>query len=141
MKNFFTGLLVLLGLVSPRVMADVSKFTTTPTGLKYLDEKVGAGTEAVSGKAVSVHYTGWLDDKGQKGAKFDSSLDRGTPFQFNLGGGMVIRGWDEGVAGMKVGGKRTLIIPSNLGYGERGAGKVIPPGATLIFDVELLEVK
>lgn len=141
MKKFFSGLMILLGLASPAAMADAAQFTTTTTGLKYHDEKVGAGTEAVSGKAVSVHYTGWLDDKGQKGTKFDSSLDRGQPFQFNLGGGMVIRGWDEGVSGMKVGGKRTLVIPANLGYGERGAGKVIPPNATLIFDVELLEVK
>ncbi|HBF12902.1 MAG TPA: peptidylprolyl isomerase [Deltaproteobacteria bacterium] len=114
---------------------------TTPTGLKYDDVKPGTGTEALKGKTVSVHYTGWLDANGQKGTKFDSSVDRGQPFQFFLGGGQVIAGWDEGVAGMKVGGKRTLIIPANLGYGARGAGSVIPPNATLIFEVELLDVK
>lgn len=141
MKKLLSALLIFLGLASPIAMADASQFTTTPSGLKYHDEKLGTGTEAVSGKAVSVHYTGWLDDKGQKGKKFDSSLDRGQPFQFGLGGGMVIKGWDEGVAGMKIGGKRTLIIPADLGYGARGAGAVIPPNATLIFDVELLDVK
>ena len=115
--------------------------TTTPTGLKYEDVQVGTGTEAVAGKTVTVHYTGWLDNKGAKGQKFDSSVDRGSPFAFGLGAGQVIKGWDEGVAGMKIGGKRTLRIPSKLGYGERGAGNVIPPNATLIFDVELLGVQ
>jgi len=114
---------------------------TTKSGLKYTDEKVGTGAEAAAGKNVSVHYTGWLDDKGQKGKKFDSSLDRGQPFVFPLGAGHVIKGWDEGVAGMKVGGKRTLMIPTALGYGARGAGGAIPPNADLIFDVELLDVK
>ncbi|QQR82029.1 MAG: FKBP-type peptidyl-prolyl cis-trans isomerase [Deltaproteobacteria bacterium] len=114
---------------------------TTPTGLKYEDAKIGEGAEATKGKQVSVHYTGWLNEKGQKGKKFDSSLDRGQPFQFGLGAGMVIQGWDEGVAGMKIGGKRTLYIPSKLGYGAQGAGGVIPPNADLIFDVELLGVK
>ena len=114
---------------------------STPSGLKYLDHRVGSGAEAVKGKTVSVHYTGWLDESGAKGAKFDSSLDRGTPFEFLLGAGMVIRGWDEGVAGMKVGGKRTLMIPSDLAYGPRGAGGAIPPNSNLIFDVELLGVK
>ncbi|WP_245258685.1 FKBP-type peptidyl-prolyl cis-trans isomerase [Methylopila sp. M107] len=110
-------------------------------GLKYADTVEGKGAEAKPGQTVEVHYTGWLDQGGQKGSKFDSSLDRNDPFSFRLGAGQVIRGWDEGVAGMKVGGKRTLIIPADLGYGARGAGGVIPPNATLIFDVELLGVK
>lgn len=109
-------------------------------GLKIVDEKAGTGVEAVKGKSVSVHYTGWLDDNGKKGKKFDSSVDRGEPFSFTLGAGEVIAGWDQGVAGMKVGGKRTLTIPPELGYGARGAGGVIPPNAKLIFDVELLKV-
>jgi FKBP-type peptidyl-prolyl cis-trans isomerase FkpA len=109
-----------------------------PNGLKYTDTKIGDGAEATAGKKVSVHYTGWLYNNGTKGAKFDSSLDRGQPFQFTLGAHQVIAGWDEGVAGMKVGGKRTLIIPPDLGYGARGAGGVIPPNATLLFEVELL---
>jgi FKBP-type peptidyl-prolyl cis-trans isomerase len=114
---------------------------TTPSGLIYRDTELGTGDEAVVGKNVSVHYTGWLQQPdGEKGKKFDSSLDRGQPFGFRLGAGMVIKGWDEGVAGMKVGGKRTLVIPSELGYGARGAGGVIPANATLIFDVELLGV-
>lgn len=115
--------------------------TTTKSGLKYEDTKAGAGTEAVAGKSVSVHYTGWLNEKGQKGKKFDSSVDRGQPFHFALGAHQVIAGWDEGVAGMKIGGKRTLFIPSALGYGSRGAGGAIPPNADLIFDVELLGVQ
>ncbi|MGD9615899.1 MAG: FKBP-type peptidyl-prolyl cis-trans isomerase [Alphaproteobacteria bacterium] len=114
--------------------------TELPSGLKYTDEKVGTGDEAVRGKRVTVHYTGWLYNNGEKGKKFDSSVDRGEPFSFNLGAGQVIPGWEQGVAGMKVGGKRTLIIPASLGYGARGAGGVIPPNATLIFDVELLKV-
>lgn len=118
-----------------------AEVVTTPSGLKYTDSKVGTGIEATKGKGVSVHYTGWLNNKGEKGEKFDSSVDRGSPFQFTLGVGMVIPGWDEGVAGMKIGGKRTLMIPSKLGYGEMGAGGVIPPNADLIFDVELLGVK
>ncbi|MFY9260173.1 MAG: FKBP-type peptidyl-prolyl cis-trans isomerase [Gallionella sp.] len=108
------------------------------------DIKQGTGTEAVSGKNVSVHYTGWLYDEAapeHKGKKFDSSRDRNEPFEFSLGAGMVIRGWDEGVVGMKIGGQRTLIIPADMGYGKRGAGGVIPPNATLVFDVELLAVK
>jgi FKBP-type peptidyl-prolyl cis-trans isomerase FkpA len=114
---------------------------TTPSGLIYKDNEIGTGAEAAAGNNVSVHYTGWLQQPdGQKGKKFDSSVDRGQPFGFRLGAGQVIRGWDEGVAGMKIGGKRTLIIPSELGYGARGAGGVIPPNATLIFDVELLGV-
>lgn len=119
-----------------------NKTTTTASGLRYVDTVVGTGAEAVKGKSVSVHYTGWLLNQGdQKGNKFDSSVDRGEPFEFKLGAGMVIAGWDEGVAGMKIGGKRTLMIPSKLGYGARGAGGVIPPNADLMFDVELLGVK
>ena len=113
---------------------------TTTSGLQYIDTVDGTGATATAGQNVTVHYTGWLYQDGVQGAKFDSSRDRRDPFVFNLGGGMVIRGWDEGVAGMKVGGSRTLIIPSALGYGARGAGGVIPPNATLKFDVELLAV-
>ena len=112
---------------------------TTPSGLQYEDTIVGAGAEAKPGQHVHVHYTGWLYNNEQQGAKFDSSRDRNDPFAFSLGAGMVIKGWDEGVAGMKIGGKRTLIIPPQLGYGARGAGGVIPPNATLKFDVELLD--
>ncbi|NBO92254.1 MAG: FKBP-type peptidyl-prolyl cis-trans isomerase [Planctomycetia bacterium] len=110
---------------------------TTKSGLKYEDLKVGDGAEAKKGKSVVVHYTGWL---AKDGKKFDSSLDRKEPFEFDLGAGKVIKGWDEGVAGMKVGGKRKLLIPSELGYGARGAGGVIPPQADLVFEVELLKV-
>lgn len=114
---------------------------TTDSGLQYEDTTAGEGAEAKAGQQVTVHYTGWLrNDDGSQGAKFDSSKDRNDPFQFNLGAGQVIRGWDEGVQGMKVGGKRRLTIPASLGYGARGAGGVIPPNATLIFDVELLAV-
>jgi FKBP-type peptidyl-prolyl cis-trans isomerase len=112
------------------------KEIVTPSGLKYTDLKVGAGAEAKAGDAVQVHYTGWLLD----GTKFDSSHDRKVPFRFKLGAEQVIKGWDEGVAGMRVGGKRKLIIPSELGYGRQGAGGVIPPGATLVFEVELLGI-
>jgi len=114
------------------------------TSLQITDSKVGTGAEAKSGRQVTVHYTGWLYDAkaaDKHGKKFDSSKDHGEPFSFKLGGGQVIRGWDQGVAGMKVGGTRTLVIPSELGYGQRGAGGAIPPHATLLFDVELLEVK
>ena len=115
-------------------------FTTTASGLQYEDTVVGDGAEAQRGGNVTVHYTGWLYNEGVQGAKFDSSKDRKDPFVFPLGAGMVIKGWDEGVQGMKVGGARTLIIPAALGYGARGAGGVIPPNATLKFDVELLAV-
>jgi FKBP-type peptidyl-prolyl cis-trans isomerase FkpA len=112
--------------------------TSTATGLQYEDTTVGSGATATKGQSVTVHYTGWLYNNDTQGTKFDSSKDRNDPFVFSLGAGMVIRGWDEGVAGMQVGGQRTLIIPPELGYGARGAGGVIPPNATLKFDVELL---
>jgi FKBP-type peptidyl-prolyl cis-trans isomerase FkpA len=116
--------------------------TKTNSGLQYQDLVVGTGAAASAGHQVTVHYTGWLQNPdGSAGKKFDSSLDRGQPFVFPLGAGRVIRGWDEGVAGMKVGGKRKLVIPAELGYGSRGAGGAIPPNATLIFDVELLGVQ
>jgi FKBP-type peptidyl-prolyl cis-trans isomerase len=118
-------------------MAENKQEVITPSGLKYIDQEVGTGDVATAGKTASVHYTGWLES----GKKFDSSVDRGQPFSFPLGAGRVIKGWDEGVQGMKVGGKRKLTIPSDLGYGSRGAGGVIPPNATLIFDVELLGVR
>ena len=118
----------------------MTTMTTTPSGLQYHDTTPGTGSEARAGQHVSVHYTGWLYNDGVKGAKFDSSKDRNDPFQFALGAGHVIRGWDEGVQGMKVGGTRVLVIPAALGYGARGAGGVIPPHATLMFEVELLEV-
>lgn len=113
---------------------------TTESGLQYEDTVPGTGAEAVPGQTVQVHYTGWLDVDGSKGSKFDSSKDRGQPFKFTLGAGMVIGGWDEGVQGMKVGGTRLLVIPPELGYGARGAGGVIPPNAVLQFEVELLGV-
>src|SRR4029077_16953328 len=114
---------------------------TTSSGLKITDSKVGTGATPKPGQICVMHYTGWLYEGGAKGKKFDSSVDRGQPFEFPIGQGRVIPGWDEGVASMKVGGKRTLIIPPALGYGARGAGGAIPPNATLIFDVELLDVK
>ena len=119
----------------------VGPTVTTPSGLKIADSKVGTGATPRPGQICVMHYTGWLYEGGAKGRKFDSSVDRGQPFEFPIGQRKVIPGWDEGVATMKVGGKRTLIIPPELGYGARGAGGVIPPNATLIFDVELLDVK
>ena len=116
---------------------DASPTRTTASGLKYRDDRVGTGLEATRGKTAVVHYTGTLES----GKKFDSSRDRDEPFEFPLGAGMVIKGWDEGVQGMKVGGKRTLVVPPELGYGARGAGGVIPPNATLIFEVELLGLR
>jgi len=113
---------------------------TTPSGLQYEDTVVGSGDVARVGQRVSVHYTGWLYQNGEQGSKFDSSKDRGQPFVFPLGAGHVIKGWDEGVQGMAVGGTRRLVIPPELGYGARGAGGVIPPNATLLFEVDLLAV-
>jgi peptidylprolyl isomerase len=120
---------------------EIGKMTTTPSGLQIEDTVVGTGVSPQSGQICVMHYTGWLYENGAKGKKFDSSLDRGQPFEFPIGKGHVIKGWDEGVASMKVGGKRTLIIPPELGYGARGAGGVIPANATLLFEVELLGVK
>jgi FKBP-type peptidyl-prolyl cis-trans isomerase len=135
--------LAIVAAVTPfgRSEAATNQVIEMPNGLKYTDTKTGDGASATSGNKVSVHYTGWLYNNDAKGAKFDSSVDRGKPFQFTLSAHQVIAGWDEGVAGMKVGGKRTLIIPPELGYGARGAGGVIPPNATLMFDVELLGVQ
>ncbi len=121
----------------PQEKPAAESWIKTASGLEYIEQKVGTGALAEAGKTVLVHYTGWL----LNGAKFDSSLDRGVPLQFQLGAGQVIRGWDEGIAGMKVGGKRKLRIPPQLAYGDSGAGGVIPPGATLLFDVELVGVR
>ena len=132
------GLLVASTSAADPEPKEKSKIVTTKTGLKYEDTKVGTGPEAKAGDTVEVHYTGWL---AKDGKKFDSSLDRGEAFSFKLGAGMVIKGWDEGVAGMKVGGKRKLLIPAALGYGARGAGRAIPPNADLVFEVELLKIK
>jgi peptidylprolyl isomerase len=118
-------------------IAKVGKIMTTPSGLEYEDEKIGTGAQPVAGQHVSVHYVGTLEN----GTKFDSSRDRGEPFEFTIGEGQVIKGWDEGVMSMHVGGRRKLIIPPALAYGSRGAGGVIPPNATILFDVELLGVK
>ncbi len=128
-----------LALSTPLHAAD--QYVAMASGLQYHDETVGTGPEPQAGQNVTVHYTGWLYEDGQKTTKFDSSRDRNEPFTFKIGQGMVIAGWDSGVATMHVGGKRTLIIPPTLGYGERGAGGVIPPNATLIFDVELLSIQ
>jgi peptidylprolyl isomerase len=126
---------------SPAMAQAQGKTMTTASGLKIEDSKVGTGASPTRGQTCVMHYTGWLYENGQKTKKFDSSVDRNEPFEFPIGMGRVIKGWDEGVATMKVGGKRTLIIPPDLGYGARGAGGVIPPNATLIFEVELLGVK
>jgi peptidylprolyl isomerase len=115
--------------------------TETPSGLNFEDTVIGTGASPETGQTCVMHYTGWLWVNGAKGNKFDSSVDRGKPFEFPIGKGRVIKGWDEGVATMKIGGKRTLLIPAKLGYGDRGAGGVIPPGATLLFEVELLGVR
>ena len=138
MKKLF--MLALIGSLFVGVAFVQENAVTTKSGLKYIDTKVGTGEEAKKGMTVTVHYTGWLYVGGKRGAKFDSSVDRGKPFNFKLGAGQVIKGWDEGVAGMKVGGKRELIIPPKLGYGATGAGRVIPPNATLDFEVQLLKV-
>jgi FKBP-type peptidyl-prolyl cis-trans isomerase len=152
MKQFvaLAGLCVLLTTASACRSGDSAPSTSGETGLSSIttlqvtEVKLGTGTEATNGKTVSVHYTGWLYSEtaaDHHGSKFDSSRDRNQPFQFNLGAGQVIKGWDQGVLGMKVGGQRTLIIPPSLGYGSAGAGGVIPPNATLVFDVELLGVQ
>ena len=141
-RSLILSAAALASLAATRVWPAQAQPSTT--GLKMIDHKIGTGTEAVPGKTVAVHYTGWLFDPAApetKGKKFDSSRDRGDVFKFPLGGGRVIAGWDQGVAGMKVGGQRTLTIPPELGYGARGAGGVIPPNATLVFDVELLGVE
>ena len=136
-----------LAVIGSTVMSDPStaqsaaKPVTTSSGLQIIDTKVGTGASPRPNQTAIVHYTGWLYENGVKGKKFDSSVDRNEPFEFPVGAGRVIRGWDEGVATMKIGGKRTLIVPPQLGYGARGAGGAIPPNATLIFDVELLGVK
>jgi peptidylprolyl isomerase len=127
---------------APGAEKSESKMTKTPSGLQYEDVKVGTGESPKAGQTAVVHYTGWLSENGAKGKKFDSSVDRGQPFSFPVGQGRVIKGWDEGVLTMKVGGKRILVIPADLAYGSRGAGNgLIPPNATLIFEVELLEIK
>ena len=141
---FVVGYATMADSASTSAAQGVSKLDAQPENLQKIDVKQGTGAEAVTGHNVVVHYTGWLYDASKPdshGAKFDSSRDRNAPFSFPLGAGRVIKGWDQGVAGMKVGGQRTLVIPSQLGYGARGAGGVIPPNATLIFDVELLDVQ
>jgi FKBP-type peptidyl-prolyl cis-trans isomerase FkpA len=149
MPAFRSGLITAaafaLAIIGLAIMSDDSeaqgqKPVTTGSGLQYIDTKTGTGATPRKNQTVVVHYTGWLYTNGQKGKKFDSSVDRGDPFRFPVGAGRVIAGWDEGVGSMKVGGKRTLIIPPNLGYGAQGAGGAIPPNATLIFDVELIDV-
>ena len=135
------GLSGLIAAGSPTPAAAQAKTMTTASGLQITDSVAGTGASPKTGQICVMHYTGWLYVNGAKGKKFDSSVDRGTPFEFPIGTGRVIKGWDEGVASMKVGGKRTLIIPPALGYGASGAGGVIPPNATLVFDVELLGVK
>ena len=134
-------LLALAALPFTVATAKAQQVMTMPDGLKIIDTQPGTGASPKTGQTCVMHYTGWLYENSTKGKKFDSSVDRGQPFEFKIGVGQVIRGWDEGVATMKVGGKRTLIIPPELGYGARGAGGVIPPNATLIFDVELLAIK
>ena len=127
--------------INPAIAQTQAKAVTTASGLQVIDTTPGTGASPKTGEICVMHYTGWLYVNGQKGAKFDSSVDRGKPFEFPIGVGRVIKGWDEGVSTMKVGGKRTLIIPPQLGYGAAGAGGVIPPNATLIFDVELISIK
>jgi FKBP-type peptidyl-prolyl cis-trans isomerase len=152
MNRYFVSMIILVAAVLTGACGSESSTSTSSestgmssiTELQKTDVKEGTGAEATPGKNVTVQYTGWLYDANKadhKGTKFDSSRDRNEPFSFQLGAGMVIQGWDQGVAGMKVGGQRTLVIPPSLGYGARGAGGVIPPNATLVFDVELLDVK
>jgi len=137
----FVVLLLGSGVATTATAQVIGRTIVTPSGLQITDSKVGTGATPQAGQTCVMHYTGWLYQDGKKGQKFDSSRDRGEPFEFAIGRRQVIAGWDEGVATMKVGGKRTLIIPPELGYGKRGAANVIPPNATLIFDVELLDVK
>ncbi len=141
MKKVLLSLIVILAFSGSSFAVSRAKITSTPSGLKYKEDVIGLGKEAIPQKWVIVNYTGWLDNQGNKGKKFDSSFDRNEPFKFLLGAKQVIPGWDEGVAGMKEGGKRTLYIPAKLGYGTRGAGAAIPPNADLIFEVELVQVK
>lgn len=139
-KSIAAALLLVCGSVAPVTMTATTAFAAQ--GLKIIEVKKGSGPKAKAGETVTVHYTGWLYENGAKGAKFDSSVDRGQPFSFALGAGQVIAGWDQGVAGMRVGGKRTLIIPPELGYGATGTvGGPIPPNATLMFDVQLLKIQ
>jgi len=142
-KRFFVSTILIALAAAPLTSrtARAAGEVTTPSGLRIIDVTPGTGPVPQAGQTVTVNYTGWLFVDGKKGKKFDSSLDRGEPFSFTLGQGQVIKGWDEGVATMHVGGKRTLIIPPDLGYGASGAGGDIPPGATLIFDVDLLGAK
>jgi peptidylprolyl isomerase len=141
-RRNFTRTALFAALAATATRAIAQPVTTTPSGLKIIDIKVGTGPSPKPGQTCAMNYTGWLYENGKKGAKFDSNLDHsGAPFEFPIGKHQVIAGWDEGVATMKVGGKRTLIIPPELAYGSRGAGGVIPPNATLIFDVELVAVK
>ena len=135
------AMLGLLPILAAPAAAQEGKAIELADGLKYTEVKIGDGQDAQKGFLVAVQYTGWLYKNGARGAKFDSSLDRNDPFSFPVGGGQVIQGWDQGVAGMQVGGKRQLVIPAELGYGSRGAGGVIPPNATLLFDVELLSIR
>jgi len=138
--HLFVSAILLVLAVAP-LSARAAGEVTTPSGLRIIDVKPGTGPVPKAGQTVTVNYTGWLFVDGKKGKKFDSSLDRAEPFSFALGQGQVIKGWDEGLATMHIGGKRTLIIPPDLGYGARGAGGDIPPGATLIFEVDLLDAK
>jgi peptidylprolyl isomerase len=141
-RFFVSALLMALAAVPMAVRsAFAAGEVTTPSGLRIIDVKPGTGAVPQAGQTVTVNYTGWLFVDGKKGTKFDSSLDRNQPFSFTIGQGQVIKGWDEGVGTMHVGGTRTLIIPPELGYGASGAGGVIPPNATLIFDVDLISVK
>jgi len=140
MKHTLTISILVLAIAIAAFAQGQANMTTTKSGLKYIDQKVGTGDVAVKGATVQVNYTGWLYVDGKRGSKFDSSLDRNTPFDFKLGARQVIAGWDEGVEGMKVGGKRELIIPPDLAYGPRAVGGVIPANSTLDFEVELLKV-
>ena len=140
-RQTLAAALALVATGASTATAQTVKTVTTPTGLQIADSKAGTGATPKTGQTCVMHYTGWLWVNGAKTSKFDSSVDRGRPFEFPIGKGRVIKGWDEGVGSMKVGGKRKLIIPAHLGYGDRGAGGVIPPGATLIFEVELLGIR